>query len=698
MSPSFRSIPEWPAPGETLRSVGRGEWLAGGGVVLLGLVLRGLLPGTLAVEHFDEGVYASNLYCGHLDPPFAYPMRHLYAPPLFPALLEWVQILAGPSAVMWVNVLLGSLTVAAVWYATRGWFGRSAAIAAALLAATSEYHIAFSRMALTDVPLSLFMLLGVFAGWRAILSGRPVWIVAAGMFAGLAWCTKYNGWLTLAVTGAGTAAWLLSGVLVPSVRLGNTLAVKLLRRATSDQNRRGGTKTIANCKLQDAHFRLGSVAVRWGLTAAIAGVMFWVFVVRDLAPLGGYAAVAKNHAGYFVGLGGWWSGFLRQAQAHELLMGWPTSLGIAAAWLACFWTTGRAVRSVGLNPRDGGTEVPPADETRTHAPRPFPSGSTVGRLAACEIGLGVLLLSWLVTASGLLAIAALAGLVGILQRPQSSESADDQVGSSNGAHLAAWLMCAWFFGLLVATPLYFPYPRLSLPWVVACWPLAGAALAAMARTVFAVGDPPSVGTDSVDVRPPEGGTPTGGRTPRIQGPERLIFAACGGIAALCALLLLTGRGSGQSAFWDMRPAWQDRTIVAHVAGSTLAKVTVAKSARRAPGRPDVDTVIYVHGDPALFFHLSRLTRSESARSVVVPVAEPPPASMPTDAVQTFLVSQTPPATLDPHDRRFHLRGSDAYFPSRLVLLDRLPAAALRDPDPDMRTVTWVYEIGSTAPE
>ena len=36
------------------------------------------------------------------------------------------------------------------------------------LTTTSEYHIAFSRMALTDVPLSLFMLLGVFAGWKAM--------------------------------------------------------------------------------------------------------------------------------------------------------------------------------------------------------------------------------------------------------------------------------------------------------------------------------------------------------------------------------------------------------------------------------------------------------------------------------------------------------------------------------------------------
>src|SRR5690606_7212963 len=93
----------------------------------------------------------------------------------------------------------------------------------------------------------------------------------------------------------------------------------------------------------DAGIEIGflSAIVRWGLTAAIAGMIFWVVVIRDLAPLGGYAAVAKNHAGYFVGLGGWWSGFVRQAGAHDWLMGWPTCAGIAVAWLACAWTATR---------------------------------------------------------------------------------------------------------------------------------------------------------------------------------------------------------------------------------------------------------------------------------------------------------------------------------------------------------------------
>jgi predicted membrane-bound mannosyltransferase len=240
-------------------------------VILLGFGLRGLRPSAMAVEHFDEGVYASNLYSGHLDPPFAYPMRHLYAPPFFPALLEWAQIVAGPGAVMWVNVVLGSLTVLAVWWTTRCWFGRSAAIAAALLAATSEYHIAFSRMALTDVPLSLFMLLGVFAGWKGVLTGRPLWIAAGGTLAGVAWCTKYNGWLTLAITGTGT----LAAYLVPKLLPGYARTARPLPGAGEGLNGgvRGNGRKIADCKLS-----LSAMALRWGATAAIAAAVFWWFV------------------------------------------------------------------------------------------------------------------------------------------------------------------------------------------------------------------------------------------------------------------------------------------------------------------------------------------------------------------------------------------------------------------------------------
>jgi len=587
-------------------------------VVLLGLGLRALRPDAMAVEHFDEGVYASNLYCGHLDPPFAYPMRHLYAPPLFPALLEWAQILFGPPAAMWVNVLLGSLMVPAVWWTTRCWFGRAAAIAAALLAATSEYHIAFSRMALTDVPLSLFMLLGVFAGWKGIVTGRPLWIVTAGLLAGLAWSTKYNGWLTLAVTGSGTAAALLAPrvirSLVPKLPLGNALAAKLQLGGSPDARR---DRKSTNFKSQISDLRLGPAAIRWGLTAAIAGVIFWVFVLRDLAPLGGYAAVAKNHAGYYVGLGGWWSGFLRQAEAHDLLMGWPTCVGIAVAFLVA---------------------------AACEAGRP-----TVVRWSRLILlAVAAMLLARLLTVSGLLAVLALAGFAAVLQQSTNREA------PSFPTALAGWMLLAWFIGLVVSVPLYYPYSRLSLPWVVACWPLAGAAIAQFVHPLIASAIPSQSEIEN--------------QKSKIPAPVALASACI----ALAALTWLSGR-SALPAGWP--PAWQQRSLAAGIAKVMLIEIETAAARTATTSAGDIEAIVYVQGDPAMFYQLAALSRSRPI--VVLPVADAS-GLQPNHATPTFLVTHATGAVVPALPRSARLVQSYEYQPSDMVLLDRMPASAIRD--------------------
>src|SRR5687768_3002192 len=55
-------------------------------VAAIGISIRLLAFSRSAVEHFDEGVYASNIFFG--PPDYAYPMQRFYAPPLLPALIE----------------------------------------------------------------------------------------------------------------------------------------------------------------------------------------------------------------------------------------------------------------------------------------------------------------------------------------------------------------------------------------------------------------------------------------------------------------------------------------------------------------------------------------------------------------------------------------------------------------------------------
>ena len=179
-------------------------------IVACGFMLRAASPTTMAVEHFDEGVYASNYWFGEAEE-YRYPMSHLYAPPLLPSLLYWTVLLFGPSSwgTMLVGIFCGGCTVGVVWWVARQWFGVESGIAAATLAAFSDFHILYSRTALTDVPLSLWMLLAVYFIWEAFRTLRLRWIFAAGLATGLAWWTKYNGWLPLAVGLAGLIPWVL---------------------------------------------------------------------------------------------------------------------------------------------------------------------------------------------------------------------------------------------------------------------------------------------------------------------------------------------------------------------------------------------------------------------------------------------------------------------------------------------------------
>src|SRR5262245_61844857 len=70
------------------------EWVLMGVILSIGIGLRLMAFSHSAVEHFDEGVYASNIFFG--PPEFAYPMQRFYAPPLLPALIEVGMILGLP--------------------------------------------------------------------------------------------------------------------------------------------------------------------------------------------------------------------------------------------------------------------------------------------------------------------------------------------------------------------------------------------------------------------------------------------------------------------------------------------------------------------------------------------------------------------------------------------------------------------------
>ncbi|MEZ6122803.1 MAG: glycosyltransferase family 39 protein [Planctomycetaceae bacterium] len=72
-------------------------------------------------------------------------MRNLYAPPLLPQMIAWCGSLPGCQqlAPFLPSIVLGSGTIAVLWWMARMWFGMSAGLIIAFLAALSDYHLLF---------------------------------------------------------------------------------------------------------------------------------------------------------------------------------------------------------------------------------------------------------------------------------------------------------------------------------------------------------------------------------------------------------------------------------------------------------------------------------------------------------------------------------------------------------------------------
>ena len=393
------------------------EWIALGGLLLIAVALRFSFPGRLAVEHFDEGVYASNIWFGD-RPDGVYPAQHLYAPPLLPALIEWGFVFCGPSnvAAMWPSQVAGTVSVLLLWWLGRSWFGPIAGLVAAALCATSEIQVLLSRSALTDALLGMWWLAAIWALRRACDTGRLTDRLAAGLLVGAAWYTKYNGWMPL---GIATGAVLLRGAVCRGIWIQTRTAL---------------------------------------LSCLIAGVLafaVWSPWLSSLQSQGGYASVAANHRQYLVGITGWISSALRQNAQLTALFGPVSEAGISACYfmlLICFWI--KAARH--SSPLSVSS---PAGNDRLLEKHFQPISSSVA--------MSGIYFNWLV--SLFWPVLGISGLViqGLALWSWPSKSSPSAPPGATRTSLGHWILLVWFGGLLVATPLYSPYLRLTLPWMLA---------------------------------------------------------------------------------------------------------------------------------------------------------------------------------------------------------------------------------------
>lgn len=267
----------------SLTSIGRTERLVLAIILLVGVGLRLGDLSRSAVEHFDEAVYVSNLLFGP-ESGYEWPGRQFFAPPLLPLVIEWFDIAGlmvfGSLPVWWPLLpswLCGVVTIPSLWWIGRRWFSPAAGLTAAGIVALSGIHSAYGASALTDVPLTLAVLWGAYWFWKALVTGSSRDAVIAGLITAIAWWTKYNGWLVLAI---GISGGLAAQLVLPP-----------------DQRRFG-------------------VWLRTSLIAAVVAVVAWSPVwFRDAAKVGGYDKIATNHQGYVHGLDQWPAAAVQQLSA-----------------------------------------------------------------------------------------------------------------------------------------------------------------------------------------------------------------------------------------------------------------------------------------------------------------------------------------------------------------------------------------------
>ncbi len=597
-------------------AVSRVELALLAGILLLAVMLRFGALSRVAVEHFDEGVYASNLLFP--DSGFEYPERHLYAPPLVPALSEWSQLFLGPQR--WMpclpGLVLGTLTVPLLWWIARGWFGPAAAVAAASLVACSEFHIGLSRSTLTDAPLLFFLLAAVGLGHSAVTRLDLRIAGLAGLVAGLAWLTKYNGWLSLAIVVSGSlAGWFIAWL---------------------------------NRKREPAHSQLRllkDVLTVCGLMAIVA-IAVWLPVWNDLQPRGGYAAVAANHRQYIVGVGGWWSSLTRHIALQVHFAGWWTLLGailsvISAAVLL------RSNRSTWNEEINGVVLAADAEVVNgvEQANRSTWNGvlTKTALLGTCAFA-GAVVLSPLIV----LVVWAITDWVASVVELRRSRT----INARPARWFANWMCLAWIIGLLVSMPLYRPYPRLALLLMAAGW----------------------IGMSSAIVRL------LTGRVARLTSETSrpvgrwLVFGCLGFVLAVSTLR------AARHGF----TIWELRTELADASQQVLEEIRVDAQRQHAKHSSSpikgVNAVVYVYGEPAVFFHLAQPDLAvQPVGDLGFAKPDARPSGLPTYLAYSHHAEATPTfaSQFAEVKDRLTLLTVEPFRPSEFVLLDDVPPGKTR---------------------
>jgi hypothetical protein len=520
-------------------------------ILLVGIWLRLANQSQIAVEHFDEGVYASNLFFS-VKSGGAYPMQAMYAPPLFPALVETTTLNGGQNwwGIFGVNIFCSVATNCFTWMIGRNWISKPAGLLAAGWVATNDMQIGLATSALTEPLMGLLLCATLFyascasrsARWFGFTWNPPsplssvhrpdgsslpetfdtYWLLLAGFMCGLCWSTKYNGWLPLAMI---LTTWVIMLVI----------------------NRKG----------LDLRSLLWSVVVVCSLPLAIHGCELYYLVERRM-----YDIVFNNHSQYFVGLTGWWLSFVEHVNQLNDQGGWLT-------------TALSVVLLLSLSLPYVRTKIGWPSLTR------FQMRNVISASLLWIVGGLIGQSAWVLL---------LYSAVGIfrLVLPVWFQPAR----FTCNAIFSRTLLLVWWGSLLVAIPLYTPYPRLAYPWMLAVCLGVGSFLADLIRTKRSA--------SAVDASIPQ---PVGSHFSGDLSESIHLMALIVGFAMLPVLGFTWPSPIG----WQQRPmvdAWQDRTGLAKIASEVQQLIEDPPHRTPADVKSVPPKVFAIYAEPGAFFQMS----------------------------------------------------------------------------------------------
>lgn len=280
-------------------------------LLIIAAALRFAAPRSFGLDHFDESAYAMTAAAlAHGQwPGGIYPLQHYLSPPLFFGLSAALMRAGGLQAqsLFWISAVAGVATVAIVYLAGRRWFGRAAAGAAALIVTLSDFHVLYSRAGLTDILFAALLVLAVWLFAEAEDRRSLPLAALAGMVTGLAWNTKYHGWLAAVVATAAVVPRLVARERPPWL----------------------------------------PTVIRLAVASGVAAAMYvpWALYVEDQP--GGYARLTLEHARFLRPLRAFQSAVM-QVDYQRYLEGWLARLTPLAICAWIMWVEPRARRRDGV--------------------------------------------------------------------------------------------------------------------------------------------------------------------------------------------------------------------------------------------------------------------------------------------------------------------------------------------------------------